>query len=98
MSVAGLMGGDHTALMMISHPDIDRREVLSVLGRRWPEVVVKDLEHEEPAWTMTANDAAELGSRQRGAEPLRIVILSQKITRVAVAPVPVNLEPVPVVV
>jgi hypothetical protein len=60
------MGGDHKALIMISHPDIDRREMLNVLCRRWPDVVLKDLEHEEPAWAMTAGDAADLGSRRRG--------------------------------
>jgi hypothetical protein len=60
------MGGDHKALIMISHPDIDRREMLNVLCRRSPDVVLKDLEHEEPAWAMTAGDAADLGSRRRG--------------------------------
>ena len=94
MSFAGLMGGDHTALLLISHQGIDRREVLDVLRRRWPDVVVKDLEQEEPAWTMTADDAADLGSRRRGVEPLRIVVMPQKITRVAVAPTPL-IEPMP---
>ena len=88
VSFAGLMGGDHTALLMISHQGVDRREVLDVLRRRWPDVVVKDLEQEEPAWTMTADDAADLGSRRRGVEPLRIVVMPQKITRVIVAPAP----------
>jgi hypothetical protein len=44
------MGGDHKALIMISHPDIDRREMVNVLCRRWPDVVLKDLEQEEPTW------------------------------------------------
>ena len=59
------------------------------------DVVVKDLEQEEPTWTMTADDAADLGSRRRGVEPLRVVVLSQKITRVAVAPMS-EIEPMPV--
>ena len=54
VSFAGLMGGDHRALVMISHQGVDRREVLDVLRRRWPDVVVKELEQEEPAWTMAA--------------------------------------------
>jgi hypothetical protein len=95
VSFAGLMGGDHRALVMISHQGIDRREVLGVLRRRWPDVVVKDLEHEEPTWAMTADDAADLGSRRRGAEPLRIVVMPQKVRRVTVAPTPV-IEPMPV--
>jgi hypothetical protein len=84
-------------MVMISHQGIDRREVLDVLRRRWPDVVVKSLEHEEPVWTMTANDAAELGSRRRGVEPLRVVIMPQRVQRLIVAPVP-EMEPMPVVV
>ena len=97
VSFAGLMGGDHKALVMISHQDIDRREVQDVLSRRWPDVVVKDLQHEEPTWTMTANDAAALGSRRRGVEPLRIVVMPQRVPRVTVAPAPV-IEPMPIIV
>jgi hypothetical protein len=52
VAVAGMMGRDHKALVMIFHQDIDRREVLDVLSRRWPHVLVKELEQEEPAWTM----------------------------------------------
>ena len=46
------------------------------------DVVLKDLEHEEPMWTMTPDDAANLGTRRRGVEPLRIMVMPQKITRV----------------
>ena len=88
---------DHRALIMVAHQGVDRREVLEVLGRRWPDVVVKGLEQEEPAWTMSVHDAAGLGSRRRGVEPLRIVVLSQKIMRVTVAQVPV-IEPMTIVV
>ena len=96
VSFAGLMGGDHKALIIVAHQGVDRREVLDLLGRRWPDVVVKSLEHEEPTWEMTADDAAHLGSRRRGVEPLRVVIISQKVKRVTVAPMVV--EPMPVVV
>jgi len=68
------------------------------LCRRWPEVVLKNLETGQPAWVMTADDAAHLGSRRRGVEPLRIVIMPQKITRVVVAPTPVMVEPMSVMV
>ena len=53
-----------------------------MLGRRWPDVMVKDLAQEEPVWAMKADDAAELGSRRRGVEPLRIVVMPQKVQRV----------------
>jgi hypothetical protein len=91
------MGGDHKALLIISHQGVDRRDVLQVLGRRWRSVALMDLAQEEPTWTMTADDAAELGSRRRGVEPLRVLVLPQKITRVAIAPAPV-IEPMPVVI
>jgi hypothetical protein len=39
-----------------------------VLNRRWPDAVLKHLEQKEPAWMMTAQDAAELGTRRRGVD------------------------------
>jgi hypothetical protein len=97
VSYAGLMGGDHKAFVLIAHQGIDRREVLDVLRQRWPSVVLKDLAQEEPMWEMTAYDAADLGSHRRGVEPLRVLVMPQKITRVAVAPTPV-IEGMPVVI
>ena len=97
VSFAGIIGGDHTALVMVSQQGVDRREMLDVLSWRWPDVVLKDLEHEEPTWKMTPDDAAELGRRRRGVEPLRILVMPQKITRVTVAPAAM-IEPMPVVI
>ena len=45
---AGMAGGDGTAFVLVSHEDIERREVLDILCQRWPDVVVKSLEQEEP--------------------------------------------------
>jgi hypothetical protein len=59
---------------MISHQGVDRREVLNVLRRRWPDVVVKEFEHEEPTWAIAAVDAADLGKRRRGVEPMPIIV------------------------
>jgi hypothetical protein len=39
---------------MITYQEIDRRDVLDVLRSRWPDVVVNDLQHEEPTWAMLA--------------------------------------------
>jgi hypothetical protein len=91
---AGMAGGDHTALVLISHEGVDRREVQNVLSHRWPNVAVKCLEHEEPTWVMTAEDAAGLGRCRRGVEPLRLVILPQRVRRMATAPM---VEAMPVV-
>jgi hypothetical protein len=95
VSCAGMMGGDRQALVIISHQGIDRREVQDVLRGRWPSVVLKEPEQEEPTWVMTAYDAADLGSRRRGVEPLRVLVMPQKITRVTIAPI---IEPLPVLV
>src|SRR6476661_4774826 len=81
VSFAGMIGGDHRALVLISHEGVDRRELLDVLCRRWPDVVLKDLDHEGPMWEMTPDDAADLGRRRRGVEPLRILVMPQKISR-----------------
>jgi hypothetical protein len=89
---AGMAGGDQTALVMITHEDVDRHEVEAVLRRRWPDVVVKSLEQEQPVVAMTAEDAADLGRCRRGIEPLRVVIMPQHDRQVAsagVAPMPV---------
>jgi hypothetical protein len=74
----GMAGGDGTALVMITHEDVDRSEVVDVLRRRWPDVVVKTLEQETPTLTMVAGDAADLGRCRRGVEPLRLVIMPQQ--------------------
>ena len=79
----GMTGGDHMALVLVSHQDIDRREIQDVLRRRWPNAVVKSLEQEQPAVAMTAEDAADLGRCRRAVEPLRIVILPQQDRQVA---------------
>jgi hypothetical protein len=71
--------------------------VLEVLRGRWPNVVMKDSAQEEPAWTMAADDAANLGGRRRGVEPLRIMVMTQRVARVTVTPAPA-IEPMPVIV
>ncbi len=49
-------------MVMITHEDIERCEVLDILRQRWPDILVKSLEHEEPAWAMSPGDAADLGT------------------------------------
>ena len=48
VGVLAWQGGDHMALVTITHEGIDRREVQDVLRYRRPDAVVKSLEHEEP--------------------------------------------------
>jgi hypothetical protein len=75
---AGLAGGDRRALVLIEHEGVHWHEVLDVLRRRWPEVIMKDLEHEIPTSVMTSDDAADLARCRRGVEPMRIVVLPQR--------------------
>ncbi len=63
---AGMVGGDHGALVMITHEGIERREVQDVLHHRWPGVLVKSLEDEEPSVAMSPADAADLGRCRLG--------------------------------
>ena len=70
--------------------------MLDALRRRWPEVVLKNLENEEPVWAMTPEDAADLGRLRRGVEPLRILVIAQRVTRVTVVPA-ATIQPMPVV-
>lgn len=98
VSLAGMAGGDGTALVVISHDDVGRGELLDALRRRWPDVVVKNLEQEMPAAAMAAKNAAELGQCRRGVEPLRIVIMPQHDLSAAAAAPPPVMEPMPVLV
>jgi hypothetical protein len=91
----GMTGGDGTALVLITHEGIVRLEVEDVLRRRWPDVVVKSLEQEEPNVAMLPGDAADLGRCRRGVEPLRIVIMPQHNRRPATSPI---IEPMPIMV
>lgn len=77
VSFAGMAGDDHVALMLVSHQDIDRREVENVLRRLFPE---------EPTVAMLAGDAADFRRCRRGLEPLRVVILPQQGRRVTIVP------------
>jgi hypothetical protein len=94
VSFAGMAGGDHTALVLVSHDGVDRREIEDVLRRRWLDVALKELGQAQPTVAMTADDAACLGQCRRGVEPLRIVVMPQHYRQVAVPVV----EPIPVLV
>jgi hypothetical protein len=60
-----VIGGDHRALVLIIHEAVDRGEVQDVLHRRWPDVIIKSLEHEDPTVAMSPCDAADLGRSPR---------------------------------
>ncbi len=72
---------------MVCHQTIDRAEVADVLRRRWPGLAVRNLADEQPLVAMSARDAAELGRCRRGIEPLRVVVLPQRVSPMATTPV-----------
>jgi hypothetical protein len=73
----------------------EAREVLKVLRRRWPEVAVKSLADGTPRVAMDVADAADLARCRRGVEPLRQVILPQRVRQPATSP---TIDPMPVVI
>jgi hypothetical protein len=78
---------DGMALMLVIHEGINRREVEDALHRRWPDLVLKSPEQEEPTVAMSPIDAADLRQCRRGVEPLRIVIMPQQDQQATTLPV-----------
>jgi hypothetical protein len=59
--------GDGVVFML--REGIDRRDIQDMLRCRWPDALVKSLEHEQPR-VMTAENPADLGRCRSGVEPL----------------------------
>jgi hypothetical protein len=87
-------------MILIRHPDITRREIASVLCRRWPDAILRDEMSGSPCWAMSVPDVVELARARRGFEPLRVIILAQRVYRqgghrhqpLPVAPMPIVLS------
>jgi hypothetical protein len=79
VAVAGMVSGDGTALILVRHPGITRCEVADILYRRWPDAAVADVGSVSPSWRMSVEDAAEIARARRGVEPLRVIILAQRV-------------------
>src|SRR4051812_12352160 len=92
---AGMVGGDHRAVVLVSHERIERTEVLDILLPRLPAVQIKEPGQDEPVWAMLPGDAAGLGLCRRGVEPLRVLIMPQRDQEVASSGI---IEPMPVLV
>ena len=88
------MDGRRKALLLISHDGVDPRKIMDALDCRSPQIL-KDFDQEAPVPAMSPADAAELGRRRRGVEPLRIVIMPQRGMPVAE---PRYIEPMPVMI
>jgi hypothetical protein len=82
VAMAGMASGNGTALLMIRHPGIARREITGALRRRWPEIDASNVGLVEPSSAMPTDDVVELALARRGVEPLRIVVLPQRCSAI----------------
>jgi hypothetical protein len=82
VALAGLLS-ETTALVLIQHAGIHREDVLDILARRWPGIVMTNVRDAEPSWRMSVDQAAALGRRRRGIEGIRIVVPPQLIAGMA---------------
>ena len=76
--MAGMAGGDGTAVVLVNHPGVVRQEVAEFFGRRWPESTVGDVGSASPSSEFAIGDVVELAHLRRGIEPLRLVVLAQR--------------------
>ncbi len=78
------------------------REVAEVFGRRWPESTVGDVGSASPSSGFAIEDVVELARLRRGIEPLRLVVLAQRRSGIALQDIDdfsaTGSEPMPVLV
>ena len=80
IAIAGMATGSGFAFLLIRHPpSICRRELVSVLRKRWLGLIVRDAKDIAPSWDFPTDDAVELSSVGRGVEPLRVVVAAQRV-------------------
>jgi hypothetical protein len=96
VAMGGMATGRGAALVFVRHAEIDRVEVADVLRRRWPDVTVGDIGSASPCWSFEVEDAVDLARARRGVEPLRAIILPQRVPQ-RYGGQPVAVEPMPVV-
>lgn len=98
VAVAGLALGQGTAWLLIRHPGVARSAIVEGLHGRWPGGTLQHASAKPPCWHMSVEDAAELGRTRRGIEPLRVVVLPQRVSeRTRSGDQPPWAEPMPVV-
>jgi hypothetical protein len=78
VSMGGLAGSGRL-VMLVQHVGIDRDTLWRVLERRWPGVLVTQVNQIDPCSTLTVQEAVSLAVRRRGVEPLRAIVPAQQI-------------------
>jgi hypothetical protein len=79
VAMAGMALGEGAAWLLIRHPGITRHAVTDLLCRRWPNAAIRDASTVSPPWRMSVEVAIELARIRRGVEPLRVVVLPQRV-------------------
>ena len=79
IAIAGMASGEGTAMLLIRHPGVIRHAITDLLHRRWPDATVRDATTVSPGWRMSVEDAVEIARIRRGVEPLRMVVLPQRV-------------------
>ena len=96
VAVAGMAVGGGTAVLLIRHAGLSREEVERMVARRWPDALVGCGARPSPCWAVSVDDAVELAHARRGVEPLRIVVLPQRV-HLRGGGQPAAAEPMPVI-
>jgi len=79
VAFAGLVSANNRALIMVSHKDITRRELHALLEQHLGPVSLSDLGEATPSTMFPASVASSIAHARRGVEPLRVIILPQRL-------------------
>jgi len=66
-------------LVLVQHRGIRRAVLSRLLRKRWPDIVLTDPGEIEPNAEMTVENAVSLACCRRGVEPLRVVVMQQRM-------------------
>lgn len=79
VSIAGMVDAEGHLHLLLLHPDLSATAVERVMARRWPQVRFQPSCGDAPPFAFTPRDAASLARVRRGVEPLRVVVLGQRL-------------------
>ena len=97
VTFAGMVDAFGHAVIFVRHPGLRRDVIAARLSRRWPRLDAVEVGDVRPFTGLPANLAAALASARRGVEPLRIVVMPQRLRDQALVPSPER-EPMPFIV
>lgn len=84
VAIAGMLSANGEAVALVIHPDLRRSEVERSLRRRWADAAFPPPPGDRD-FLSSVDEAVFLARARRGVEPLRVLILAQRV-RPAVQP------------